>query len=72
MPDKSQRILHLVSDLNSLLDRYSLEYDLSVCEVVGCLEMVKLSVVEEQNALHDNLPDDEDNDPLLPFPNDDE
>ena len=38
---------HLLNDLESLLERYRAEYDITYVELVGCLESIKSMYLRE-------------------------
>ena len=43
----SNAIPHFCDELNSLINRFRLEYDISYAELVGCLEAHKVQMIME-------------------------
>lgn len=51
---------HFCAELDSLIERFRHEYDMSYAEAIGCLELIKADLVEECRDVGD---DDEGGDP---------
>ena len=50
-----QQISAFVLEIGSVVDRFRMEFDLPVASVIGCLEMVKMDIFnEEMNDSNEN------------------
>jgi hypothetical protein len=61
-----EQVNALVADIQQLLHRYRIEFELSYASVVGVLELVKADIVDEAmfNSIHG---DDDDDEEAMPF-----
>ena len=45
---------HFSDELVRLIDRMRQEYEMTYAEIIGCLELIKLSIAKEPEELDDN------------------
>lgn len=50
---RSRRVVHFLTELEKLIDRFRAEYDLTYAEAVGCLEIVQQALIVEMRETHD-------------------
>ena len=52
--DGRRCVTHFIEDLDSLIDRYRAEYNITYAEVIGAMECLKFNLLREAHSKNDD------------------